>query len=283
MSTDREVTVRSLVEQLRENTGRHMLDSGGAYGRGWERWAKHGETIEEAVEYATKGKAEAHVDARFETLSVNTVTHLADLIFYHPEGDAFFERWVEEDDEVSGSQHAWLESAERFVAWLNGQDPDVVQETNYGTDYAGGVVNTYNHENLLDETLQYVVFVPVEEGYWEAAGLAWGEPYVLLQTHNGCDMRGGYSRPRLYALNDIEDAYSIGDPSLVAYHEVAVPQEETLDLPLPEREREHRFDLRVNEWTDMDGSSVTDEDAPHFDEERGLVCPCGETLEVGRY
>lgn len=30
-------TERVLIAMLTENTGRHMLDSGGAYGRNWER------------------------------------------------------------------------------------------------------------------------------------------------------------------------------------------------------------------------------------------------------
>ncbi len=33
-------TRTAVIAQLRENTGAHMLDSGGAYGRGFERWAK---------------------------------------------------------------------------------------------------------------------------------------------------------------------------------------------------------------------------------------------------
>lgn len=30
-------TQKSLIEQLTENTGRHLLDSGSAYGRNWEQ------------------------------------------------------------------------------------------------------------------------------------------------------------------------------------------------------------------------------------------------------
>lgn len=30
-------TKEVILSQLQENTGRHMLDSGGAYGRSWER------------------------------------------------------------------------------------------------------------------------------------------------------------------------------------------------------------------------------------------------------
>ena len=32
---------KKVIEMLQENTGRHMLDSGGAYGRHWERNQKN--------------------------------------------------------------------------------------------------------------------------------------------------------------------------------------------------------------------------------------------------
>jgi hypothetical protein len=49
--------------------------------------------------------------------------------------------------------------------------------------------NTYNGENLLSQVLQYLYF---EFG---------GESHVLLQIHGGCDVRGGYTKPRAFTLN----------------------------------------------------------------------------------
>lgn len=37
-------TAEVIASMLTENTGRHMLDSGGAYGRNWER--NHGRDVE---------------------------------------------------------------------------------------------------------------------------------------------------------------------------------------------------------------------------------------------
>ena len=35
--TDTRTTAEVIADMLRENTGKHFLDSGGAYGRHWER------------------------------------------------------------------------------------------------------------------------------------------------------------------------------------------------------------------------------------------------------
>lgn len=50
--------------------------------------------------------------------------------------------------------------------------------------------NTANHENALSQELQYLYFSS-PTGCW-----------VLLQTHNGADTRGGYSRPRAFEADD---------------------------------------------------------------------------------
>lgn len=60
------------------------------------------------------------------------------------------------------------------------------------------VVNTYNGEDLLSQTLQYAL--------WEMED---GDEYILLQIHGGADVRGGYTRPRLFRAST-ED-YSILD------------------------------------------------------------------------
>ena len=47
-------------------------------------------------------------------------------------------------------------------------------------------VNTYNGEDSLSQTLQYTAFGTSCEGY------------ILLQIHNGADVRGGYTAPRVF-------------------------------------------------------------------------------------
>ena len=51
-------------------------------------------------------------------------------------------------------------------------------------------VNTYNHESLLSQTIQYT--------YWEDEDGG----HVLLQIHGGADVRGGYTRPVIFDVSD---------------------------------------------------------------------------------
>ena len=58
----------------------------------------------------------------------------------------------------------------------------------YPDDFASGEHfsgYTYNEENILSQDFVYFVM---------------GD-YVFIQTHNGCDARGGFSTPRLFSCN----------------------------------------------------------------------------------
>jgi hypothetical protein len=63
--------------------------------------------------------------------------------------------------------------------------------------YTIGTVNTYNYENILSQVLQYTVF---EGSYCDEED----STYVILQTHNGCDVRGGYSTPHVFKVLDFD-------------------------------------------------------------------------------
>ncbi|MEM4036040.1 MAG: hypothetical protein QXU97_05480 [Fervidicoccaceae archaeon] len=65
---------------------------------------------------------------------------------------------------------------------------DEVLGEKYGYEVLGHW-NTYNFEcNLLSQVLQGITF-KVGDDY-----------YVMLQVHNGCDVRGGYTKPRFFKL-----------------------------------------------------------------------------------
>lgn len=274
LTADKAVTATSLVEQFQENTGRHLLDSGDAYGRGFERWQKRGEVADLVAAIA----AQPTVTVTKYGIEVATIPHLLSVIEYEPKADKKFRRWVEQDDEANG-EHGWLESAERYVSWLLTGDPDN-DAHDYGSGWGVGTVNTYNYggEDLLDETLQYVAFEAPEP----TRGLHAGERYVLLQTHNGCDARGGYSHPRVYRYLDSEAL--IGYVRLTAWHDIEHPQDETLDLDVEPREEEHVFDW-YGEWVSREGYGLTGDDVPSIveedDDEPYLACPiCGAPLSV---
>jgi len=51
-------------------------------------------------------------------------------------------------------------------------------------------INTYNYENLLSQVLQFILL----EGK--------DDTYIILQVHGGCDVRGGYTKPRVFRVID---------------------------------------------------------------------------------
>lgn len=241
-------TERSVLEQLTENTGRHLLDSGGAYGRSWEQNQGRDFKSEQASSVSVK---HGYVDLRH-----NVFHWLVERCDYQPELDAAFAAWAQsekgavETGRYSGTEIVkradlpWLQSAEAFVGLDIEPGDDLLDYPLAGVAtgiYGDGkpfVHNTYNGEDLVSQTLQYVYFtldtdVPLLKredengldlialdpdsepnlggGEDDPAILVWpaGE-YVLLQVHGGCDVRGGYTRPRVYSVT-IEDGPSILD------------------------------------------------------------------------
>lgn len=260
-------TIAAIVGQMQENTGRHMLDSGDAYGRGFERKAG---IPAEAFAAAPAVRVDENMGVTLD------VTHwLADRVEIHAEGNAFFHEWVEADDADLDrwDKRPWLVSMERFAAWVLTGDPE--GEDRYGEN--SWSYNTYNGESLLSETLQWVAFrVPDdwheahegEPGHWSddtddaewieatepPAGLVPGEWYLLLQTHNGCDVRGGYSAPVLYAITGGEGYYDLYDQdSFELYCEAEHDPEVTGSWGTG-----YYLSHRGGEWTDSSGSFTKD-------------------------
>jgi hypothetical protein len=158
-------TKEKLNEMLKENTGRNVLDSGGAYGRHWERNQERNFEEEPAVrlEFSEFGIEATH----------NLYHWLEERLEYDEEmTDKFlkFSMLPENEDKY------WLENMEDFAQVVG--DGDVV------------TVNTYNGEDALSQTIQYTRF--------ELDGTG----YVILQVHGGMDVRGGYSTPAIFQEMD---------------------------------------------------------------------------------
>jgi len=157
---------------LTENTGAHFLDSGGAYGRAWER--NQGKTMAdfeaEPDQQYTYHKSGNWLERRvsvFHYLSQLQTDWICDYFNAMPCGD-----W-DADGEVYGvSQFQW--------DWLTNKCEVKVERT----------FNTYNGDSDLSQILQ---------GSWLTIN---DEPYMLLQVHGGCDARGGYTDAKLFQLNE---------------------------------------------------------------------------------
>jgi len=240
-----------------------MLDSGGAYGRSWQ--ANQGRAFE-AEPAATLTIEEGYIDIKRST--------------FH-----FLNECLEFDEAMN----------KRFREFCRAEDPEnvvyqmLLMEEFVESIEATGIygegdpitVNTYNHDSLLDQVLQYVYFEIEKQGY------------VLLQVHRGCDVRGGYTAPKAFRCN-IEDSPSIFDDG---------------DAVVGHGDGEHRWYVEeghwdTDHWKDPDERGlnkfpiIADEAEYHKVREKGEIaegaafgviwqdaqgvhCPlCGEILEV---
>lgn len=195
-----------LIAQLTENTGRALMDSGGTpkydeegnytgstegYGRAYERDKNR------AFKDDPVGEYDAYKDEIVVALSTYHFLMERAQIHYNPEMDKPFQQFMNECDSYG------MSAMEEYIDHLIDLGHDI------GGIYGQGmpqIVNTYNGESILDRVLQFI--------YFEMDG----DAYVLLQTHNGADVRGGYSTPVLYEIDALEPVYifMVSDATLYA-------------------------------------------------------------------
>ena len=181
MTVATDQTAEVLVAMLTENTGRHMLDSGGAYGRNWER--NQGLDLE-FWQNQDLVNVEPWGDGEF-TLSVNVFPFLSECLEFDEDLQAQFDAFAEErpDDSWLSLMEEWADSFEDSRG-LYGEGRPMTW-------------NTYNGEDALSQVLQYTYF---ESEVLSGGG--YGEGIVLLQIHGGCDVRGGYTAPKVFRHYD---------------------------------------------------------------------------------
>lgn len=184
-------TEEMVARMLRENTGRHFLDSGGDSGRHWQRnqnvdFEKRPEARVEFSTWGVKGdKPKADI-----LVTVDVYHWLNHALTYDKDADARFQRWASLFKE--NREEGWLQLMEKYAEQMVNK---------YGGGhgiYAEGTepwcANSYNDENLLSQDVQLCAFT--------VDGPGGKEEYVLLQIHGGADVRGGYTRPRVFTPND---------------------------------------------------------------------------------
>lgn len=161
-----------------ENTGKNLLDSGDAYGRHYEENQKNGiMTGPQKVDFWTDGEKETELIP---------IVLLYGFLTYNLEVDGDSER---------------LEDEFYNYIKVNDLDPYSVIDIEdtikaIGEEYGYGkieMINTYNYESHLSQTIQFVLF---SDGY--------SNIYVCLQIHNGCDVRAGYTLPKIFYVEEPE-------------------------------------------------------------------------------
>lgn len=166
----------NIFEMLTENTGSHFLDSGGAYGRHWERNQK-----KSLKDFENEPEVEHEVWDDDVEYTISVFHYLVNQLETDGICGAFNQLPVNDWD--SELAYGLSEEGETFL-------------TDLGFEFHS-TINTYNGEDFLSQVLQYTHLTLNDEFY------------VLLQVHQGCDVRGGYTDARLFKLAN-EYAYDDG-------------------------------------------------------------------------
>jgi hypothetical protein len=192
-----DTTQTKIAEMLTENTGAHFLDSGGAYGRNFERNAKRDFLNEPACStvvdhYENRG---GNVECSIYG-SISLFHFLSANLIYDPETDAQYQAVVALADKAWNDDRTEIDASEHYIKTL-------METCEVGGIYGDGEPisgYTYNDDNCLDQNFTYKIFNIRDCDGDVPFGLSEDTDYVLLQTHNGCDARGGFSGEVLFEL-----------------------------------------------------------------------------------
>ena len=111
---------------------------------------------------------------------------LADRLMITPESEELEKKFEQYDKEHP--DESYLEEMEDFANQENDEDEGEVI-----------IENSYERESALSQGIQYAIFHKN------------GKTFVILQIHNGADIRGGYTKPYIFEINDetslLDDGY----------------------------------------------------------------------------
>lgn len=184
-------TDRVLIDMLTENTGIQMMDSGGDGGRNWQR--------NQDRDFLAEPPATLCVCFGYKNLASIDVTldvfhWLRERVTYDGpmtrKFNNFCNRKANREEYTLDNVHAFAQERAKFG--------DVISE------------NTYNKDTLLSQVLQYSAFNDDETG----------RAYAVLQIHGGADVRGGYTNPKVFR---IDDTYALCDAANATITELNAP------------------------------------------------------------
>ena len=178
----------SLQKQLEMPVG-HFLDSGDAYGRNYEKYQNN--DLDKFID-----RPEFSVDIAHEgIIGIYRDRELYPFLLRHlfvNETTKELTKQLYEFDETHGSDSPWLSVIEDWIK---------ANEFERDTWYRLGTLVEENFNQCFDYT--YFEFNNSE--------------YIVLRTHNGCDIRGGYSFPIVYSVDLEEFEFEAFDPTFTIY------------------------------------------------------------------
>lgn len=198
MSKELDLTTKEIEKMMKEKIATSILDSGGTYGYGFETNEKI-KNFEETPQctFNLKGEIEFQINVYHWLKSMLEGGYLPKLT------------------KSLQSEYKWTDD---WTEWLD----ETFGENNYITFKKE---NTYNYQNFLSQGILYEFFAVTEDGTKHANKILNGldkefvatnieendkiysDPmYVILSLHNGCDVRGGYTNPRVFKITTYDGA-----------------------------------------------------------------------------
>mgnify|MGYP003125613423 CR=1 FL=1 len=176
-----QLTEKKLFEMLTENTGKHFLDSGGAYGRDWERNQKY--NLKDFKNRSPQSFDFYECHNKLDIVpSIDLFNWLAERLEYEPTMQRAFTRF-----ERTKPEDGWLSIMDEFA--------ELHHDSSVSDFTKPRCINSYNEDCYLSQTIQFTEF---ENSI---------NHYIALQIHGGCDVRGGYTAPKIFSLPDYEMFY----------------------------------------------------------------------------
>lgn len=166
-------TEKIIMDMLCESTGKHMLDSGSAYGRFWEENQKNGPMT-------GPQKCDFWINEEEKTCELLPIVGIYDVfseqLIYNKECEYLESLLPHKNYDIL---HYIEEQA---------KNENIISKSWY-TDR---VFNSYNSENALSQGYLGIFFKYNDEDY------------IAISIHNGCDIRGGYTDIHIFNV-DIDE------------------------------------------------------------------------------
>jgi hypothetical protein len=182
-----------IAEMLTESTGADILDSGGAYGRHWQSnrqvkdFRAQGSCMVEICapkRYKSDRNGKWHTTESGIDIQYNVFHYLTDNLEINATARELQKRFDEYEKQPENRDTGYLALMEDFS--------EILCKEGFTSQ---GTWNTYNGESLLSQVLQIVSVANTKDEY---------DTYWILQIHNGCDVRGGYTAPRIFHVPNID-------------------------------------------------------------------------------
>lgn len=155
---------------VRQNTGSHPMDSGGENGRHYQQ------------PLPTKAITLSSYERDGKIVEVSGVLSLSHFLDATTKIDQKLTKWLRKESSTSLSEYAELLADHLGMKVVSKAD------------------NTYNHENDLSQNFQYILVGSGDDWHDDLDSCL-----AIICTHNGADIRGGYSDPVVCRISDKDD------------------------------------------------------------------------------